>query len=71
MLLFLIFFLLLIIFFTSPVRNENARLTLELVFPIGAPITVEKDAIEIPPLVADKTIKLIQKRNIFAEFFTH
>ena len=44
-------------FFTSPVLNENARLKLALVIPIGAPITVGKDAIETPPLVTDKTIK--------------
>ena len=48
-------------FFTSPVRNENARLRLALVIPIGAPITVAKDAIETPPLVIDKTIKDLSK----------
>ena len=43
--------------FTSPVQNENTRLRLALVIPIGAPITVGKDAIETPPLVTDKTTK--------------
>ena len=55
MLLFL-FFVAFNNFFTSPVLNENARLKLALVIPIGAPITVGKDAIETPPLVTDKTI---------------
>ena len=44
-------------FFTSPVHNENARLRLALVIPTGIPITVVNDAIEMLPLVADKTIK--------------
>ena len=48
-------------FFTSPVHNENARLRLALVVPIGAPIAVAKDAIETPPLVTDKTIKDLSK----------
>ena len=48
-------------FFTSPVHNENARLKLAHVIPIGAPITVAKDAIETPPLVTDKTIKDLSK----------
>ena len=49
------------IFFTSPVDNENARLILALAIPIGVSITVENDAIEILPLVADKTIKDLSK----------
>ena len=72
------FFLFLVAFnnsFTSPVHNENARLRLALVIPIGAPITAAKDAIEALPLVTDKKIKrffkIIKKRNIFAEFFAH
>ena len=48
-------------FFTRPVHNENARLRLALVIPIGAPITVAKDAIETPPLATDKTIKGLSK----------
>ena len=48
-------------FFTSSVHNENARLKLALVFPIGVPIAVLKDAIETPPLVTDKTIKDLSK----------
>ena len=48
-------------FFKSPVHNENAKLRLALVIPIGAPITVAKDAIETPPLVIDETIKDLSK----------
>ena len=48
-------------FFTSPVHDENARLKLALVIPIGAPIAVAKDAIETPPLLTDKTIKGLSK----------
>ena len=40
-------------FFTSPAHNENTRLRLALVIPIGAPIAVAKNIIEIPPLVTD------------------
>ena len=55
------FLLLLIIFFTSPVHNENVRLRLVLAIPIGIPITVAKDAIETLPLVTEKTIKDLSK----------
>ena len=48
-------------FFTSPVHNENARLRLALVVPIGARTTATNDAIETPPLVTDKTIKGLSK----------
>ena len=41
----------------SPVDNENARLRLALAIPTGISITVANDAIEMLPLVADKTIK--------------
>ena len=50
------------VFLTIPVDNENVRLTLALAIPIGVPITVANDAIEILPLVADKTIK-VDKSN--------
>ena len=48
-------------FCISLVHNENARLKLALVIPIGAPIAFAKDAIETPPLVTDKTIKDLSK----------
>ena len=60
----LLFFLSLVIFnnfFTSPVDNENVRLRLALAIPTGVPITVANDAIEMLPLVADKTIKDLSK----------
>ena len=44
-------------FFTSPVDKKNVRLRLALVIPTGVPITVANDAIEMLPVVADKTIK--------------
>ena len=40
-----------------PADIENVRLKLALVFPTGAPIAVANDAIEMLPLVADKTVK--------------
>ena len=48
-------------FFTSPVHNENARLRLALVVPIGIPMTVANDAIETLPLATDRTIKDLSK----------
>ena len=48
-------------FFASPVHNENVRLRLALAIPIGVTITVANDAIEMLPLVADKTIKDLSK----------
>ena len=48
-------------FFTSFVHNENVRLRLALIIPIGAPIAVAKDAMEKPRLVIDKTIKDLSK----------
>ena len=52
------FFLFLVIFdnfFTIPVVIENARLKLALAIPIGTPVTVANNAIEMLPLVANKT----------------
>ena len=54
-------FLLFLIFFTSPVDNENARQRLALAIPTGVSITIANDAIEMLPLVADKTIKDLSK----------
>ena len=53
------FFLFLVVFsnfFTIPVVIKNARLKLALAIPAGAPITVANDAIEMLPVVTDKTI---------------
>ena len=48
-------------FFTSLVDNENIRLRFALATTTGFPITVANDAIEMLPLVADKTIKGLSK----------
>ena len=48
-------------FFTSPVHNENARLRFALVIPIGIPMTVASNAIEMLPLVIYRTIKDLSK----------
>ena len=45
-----------------PVINENAKLKLLLAATLSAPITVANNAIETPPLVADKTIKPLEKQ---------
>ena len=61
----LCFFLLLLVvfnnFFTINVYTENARLKLVLAIPTGAPIIAAKDAIEMLPLAAGKTIKDLSK----------
>ena len=48
-------------FFAIPVEIENARLKLALAILTGSPITVTNDAIEMLPLVADKTITELSK----------
>ena len=48
-------------FFKIPVDIENARRKFALAIPTGAPIRVASDAIEMLPLVADKTIKDLSK----------
>ena len=58
------FFLFLVVFnsfFTIPVEIENARLKLALTIPTGAPIRVADDAIEMIPVVTDKTINDLSK----------
>ena len=48
-------------FFTMPVDIENARLKLALAIPTGSPITVANYAIEMLPVVTDKTINDLTK----------
>ena len=48
-------------FFIYPVEIENARLKLTLTIPTGAPLTVANDAIEMIPVVIDKTISDLSK----------
>ena len=57
---FLFFFLVIFNnFFIIPVVKENARVKEALAKPAGIPITLVKEMILIPPLVADKTIKVL------------
>ena len=46
-------------FFIIPVVKENTRVKDVLANPPGIPITLVKEIILIPPLVADKTIKVL------------
>ena len=49
------------VFFTIPVKIENERLKLALAIAMGAPITAANDAIEMLPVVSDKTINDLSK----------
>ena len=44
-----------------PVEIENVRLKLAITIPTGAPIIVANDAIEMVPVVTDKTINDLPK----------
>ena len=48
-------------FFMIPVEVNNARLKLAIIIPAGAPMTVANDAIEMLPVVTDKTINDLSK----------
>ena len=48
-------------FFTIPVKIDNARLKLAVTIPTGASITIANDAIEMLPVVTDKTINDLSK----------
>ena len=58
---FFFFYVVINSFFTIPVKTKNARLKLALTIPNGAPITVAIDAIEMLPVVSDKTINDLSK----------
>ena len=58
---FLLFLVIFNSFFTIPVEIEKTRLKLALTIPTGAPITVANDAIEMLPVVIDKTISDLSK----------
>ena len=65
------FFLFRVVFYDFsiiPVVKENAKLKRVLAIPTGTPITLAIEAIETPPLVADKTIKALSK---YINIFTH
>ena len=51
-----LFLVVLINFLLIPVVKEKIKV--KLAIPTGAPITVVKEIIDTPPLVADKTIKI-------------
>ena len=46
-------------FFIIPVVKENIKVKLALVIPAGIPITLVKEIALIPPLVADKIVKVL------------
>ena len=48
-------------FLMIPVVNEKAKLKLTLAISSGAPKILEKEIIDNPPLIADKTIKALSK----------
>ena len=48
-------------FFTIPVEIKNARPKFSLTIPTGAPVAVANDAIEMLPVVTDKTINDLRK----------
>ena len=53
------YFLLFVRLFIIPAAKENTRVKLLLAIPTGAAITLAKEIIDTPPLVADKTIKVL------------
>ena len=54
-------FFLIFSFFIACVVIENAKLKLAVAVPIVRPIVVVKEAIDVSPPVADKTIKTLSK----------
>ena len=60
----MLFFLFLVVFnsfFTISVEIKNTRLKLVLAIPTGAQMTVANDAIEMIPVVTDKTVNDLSK----------
>ena len=49
------------VFFTIPVKIENARLKLTLTIPAGTPITIGNYAIEMLPVVTDENINDVSR----------
>ena len=47
--------------FLKLVVIKNSKLKLGVAIPTGAPVTVKNDAVYIPPLVVDKTMKDLSK----------
>ena len=50
-------------FFTIPVKLENERLKIPLTIPIGAPVTVANDPIEMLPVVTEKQLMTYQNNQ--------
>ena len=50
-----------IFFFIIPVVKENKRPKIALAIPTGLSIILTKETIDIPPLIADKAIKVLSK----------
>ena len=46
-------------FLNIPVVKENIKVKLALAIPTGAPATLVREIIDIPPLVVPKTIKTL------------
>ena len=45
------------VFFIIPIVQENTRVRIALVIPTGTPIILSKEMIDIPPPLADKSLK--------------
>ena len=58
---FYLFIVVLIAFLIIHVENEKARLKTARTIPTGAPLTVANDAIEMLPVVIDKTLNDLSK----------
>ena len=56
---FLLLLVILIIFLIIPVVNEKIKVKLAFAIPAGAPIAVVEEIIDTPPLVAERTIKVL------------
>ena len=56
---FFLFLVMLSNFLNIPVFKENIKVKLALAIPTGAPATLVREIIHIPPLVVPKTIKTL------------
>ena len=56
---FFLFLAILSNFLIIHVFKENTRVKIAVATPTGTPITVVKEIIDTPPLVADKAIKIL------------
>ena len=61
-------------FFIIPVVKENTRVKLALAIPAEIPIALVKEIILVPPLVADKTIRVLpilsKQQCIYSVFYS-